>query len=107
MSERWLRAAILQNLPDIVAKSLAIELKRATSIEDMYNTINTYTFDHRTGLPRGQTSPMLYLTERPVPENVREIANVAENKNPDKDSHQSQQEDTKTACTTNKEDDTS
>ena len=63
MSEKWIKAAIMQNLPDKVVQALAIELKRVESIEEMYSTINTYMFDHRTGLLRGQTGPMLHLTE--------------------------------------------
>ena len=68
MSERWLRTAIFQNLPEQVVQKLAIELKKATFVEDMYSMINTYTFDHRTGLHRGQTNPMLYLAEGLAPE---------------------------------------
>ena len=101
MSERWPKAAILQNLPDKVVQTLAIELKRATSVEDMYSIINTYMFDHRTGLPRGQTSPMLYLTECPTPENTDEIVNL----NGDKESTAEQQEDNQTTQKTNKEED--
>ena len=105
MSERWLRAAILQNLPEKVVQTLAIELKRATSVEDMYSIINTYTFDHRTGLPRGQTSPMLYLAEGPTPENVNEIANLSENKESTKDSQTNRQDDNKTTQKANREED--
>ena len=68
VSDKWVRVAILQNLPDKVVQTLAVELKRAESVEDIYSIINIYTFDHKTGLPRGQTSPMLYLTENQTEE---------------------------------------
>ena len=87
MNERWLKAAVLQNLPDTVLKNLAIELKKAASIEGMYSMISTFTFDHRTGLPRGQASPMLYLTEGPTLESAKEIPNVNGDKIQDKDTH--------------------
>ena len=64
MNDKWVRAAILQNLPDKVVQTLAVELKRAESVEDIYSIISTYTYDHKIGLPRDQTSPMLYLTEK-------------------------------------------
>lgn len=54
---------MLQNLPDKVVQTLAVELKRAESVEDIYSIISPYTYDHKFGSPRGQTSPMLYLTE--------------------------------------------
>ena len=62
MSENLIKAAMMQHLPDKVVQVLVIELKRVESTEEMYITINTYAFDHRTGLLRGQTGPMLYLT---------------------------------------------
>ena len=61
MSEKLVKAAILQNLPEKVVQTLAIELMKAKSVEEIYSIINTYTYDHKTGLPRGQASPMLYL----------------------------------------------
>ena len=63
MCEKWVRATILQHLPEKVVQALVVELKRATSVEEIYSIINTYMFDHKIGLPRGQASSMLYLTE--------------------------------------------
>ena len=61
--EKWFKVAVLQNLIDKVVQALAIELKKAASVEEMQAIINTYMFDHRTGMMRGQSGPMLYLTE--------------------------------------------
>ena len=63
LSHKWIKDAILKNLPEKISTALAIELKKATSIDDMQNTINIYLHDHRTGLPRGTPGAMLYLTE--------------------------------------------
>ena len=71
----------------------------------MYNIINIYTFDHRTGLPRGQTGPMLYLTDGPTPESAKEIASVTENRDTNTDKQTSQQEETKPSPNMNKGDD--
>ena len=68
MCEKWVRATILQNRPEKVVQALAVELKTATSVEEIYSTINTYMFDHKSGLLRGQTSPMLHLTENQTTE---------------------------------------
>ena len=62
ISERWIRAAVMRNLPDSVLKIHAVELKKAESVEEMHSIINTYQFDHKTGLPRGQQGPGLYYT---------------------------------------------
>lgn len=103
MSERWSKAAISQNLPDTVVNNLAIELKRATAIEDMYSTTNTYTVDHRIGLPRGQISPMLYLAEGPAPENVKDFANINGDRDSSKNHQQDKQDDPTANQKTNQE----
>ena len=67
MCDKWVRAIILQNLAEKVVQALIVELTKANSVEEMYSTINTYMFDRKTGLPRGQTSPMLFLQKtRPL-----------------------------------------
>ena len=63
LCEKWFKAAILQNLPDKVVQTLAIELKKAASVEDMQANINTCMFDHKIGMIRGQNGLVLYLTE--------------------------------------------
>ena len=79
MSEKWIKAAILQDLPEKVVQTLAVELKKAQSVEEIYSTINTYIFDRKIGMPRGQSSPTLYLTEGQETDgnHAQQIANVA------------------------------
>ena len=58
MSEQWTEAASLQKaIHGQVVRALAIELNKATSVEDVHSTITTYMFDDRTGLLRGKTCP--------------------------------------------------
>ena len=61
MMEEWIMAAILRNLPKQLTKDLALELKKASSIDDIHNAINIYMHDHQTGMPRNMPGPMLYL----------------------------------------------
>ena len=61
---KWVKASLLQNLPDKIVTHLALELKDAESVEEMQSLVNTMTHDHRTGLLRGQPGPTLYLTEQ-------------------------------------------
>ena len=42
MLEQWIMAAILRNLPKQLTRDLALELKKATSIDDIHNSINIY-----------------------------------------------------------------
>ena len=80
MNEKWIKAAIMQNLPEKVVQNLAIELKKAESIEDMYGIVSTYTFDHRTGLVRGQAGPLLYLTENQTEDNNNDVNSLGSKK---------------------------
>ena len=79
LCEKWLKAAVLQNLRDKVVQAFAIDIKKATSVEDMQAIINTYMFDHKIGMIRGQSGPMLYLTEpdEDSKEDGRELNKVA------------------------------
>ena len=63
--------------------TLAVELKKAQSVEENCSIINTYAFDHKTGLPRGQSSPMLYLTKTQTTEDShpQQIANLTNSTN--------------------------
>ena len=62
ISDQWIRAAILKNIPEKVAKDLAMDLRKATSADDMQHVINVYMHDHRTGLQRGVLGPMICAT---------------------------------------------
>ena len=63
MQERWVKAAIMQNLPNQLVTNLSMPLKAAKTVEDMQSIINVYLHDHKTGLPKGQQGPMLCLAE--------------------------------------------
>ena len=63
MQEKWVKAAIMQNLPSQLVTNLSMQLKTAKTVEDMQNIINVYLHDHKTGLPKGQQGPMLRLAE--------------------------------------------
>ena len=62
LSDRWVRAVILKNIPDKTAKDLAMDLRKASSADDMQSIINIYMHDHRTGLQRGIPGPMICAT---------------------------------------------
>ena len=81
LSDRWIRAAVLRNLFDSVLKLHAVELKKTDSIEEMQSVINTYQFDHKTRLPRGQQGPGLYAIEAGTSSEDKETteSNSAEN----------------------------
>ena len=49
----------------------------------MYSIVNTYTFDHRTGLPKGQSNTMLYLTEVGAEDNSQEAPDKNTTNKPD------------------------
>ena len=62
LSDRWVRSAILKNIPDTIAKDLAMDLRKASSADDMQGIINVYRHDHRTGLERDIPGPMICAT---------------------------------------------
>ena len=63
MQDRWVKAAVMQNLPSQLVTNLSIPFKAATTVEDMHTIINVYLHDHKTGLHKGQQGPMLCLAE--------------------------------------------
>ena len=75
ISEKWFRAAVLQNLPAKVVQDIAIEVTKAESIEEM--------FDHRTWLPKGQSNTMLYLTEGGTEDNSQGTPSKNANNKPE------------------------
>ena len=62
LSDKWIRAAILKNIPEKIAKDLALDLRKATSADEMQSIMNIYMHDHRTGLQRGVPGPMICAT---------------------------------------------
>ena len=63
MNNKWVRAALVKNLPKIMTQHLAIQLRQAETVDAVYNLAMIYMHDHSTGLPRGQVSAKFYLTE--------------------------------------------
>ena len=53
LSDKWIRAAILKNIPEKKAIALALGLRKIDTPDEIQNIINIYTHDHRIGLPRG------------------------------------------------------
>ena len=52
MLEEWTIAVVMRNLPKQITKDLAMELKKATSIDDIHDTTNVHMHDHQTGMPQ-------------------------------------------------------
>lgn len=63
MCEQWAKAAMMQNPAEGVIKHNVIALKDANTTEGLQHIVNTYMYDSRTGLLRGQIGATLYLTE--------------------------------------------
>ena len=82
LQEKWVKAAILKNLPKKIVTNLSLQLKTAKTVEAMQNLINIYLHDHKTGLPKGQTGPMLCLAEDETTQTYA-MAAAAANKTPD------------------------
>ena len=61
--EKWVAAAIQQNLPDSVTTILSNELRQVTAVDYLQNIVITHLHDYRIGLPRGHAGTMLYPTE--------------------------------------------
>ena len=68
----------MRNLPNKITTALAMELKKATTIDEMQSVVNIYLHGNRTGLPRGMSGPMICLA-------ATEEANKTEE--PRKDNH--------------------
>ena len=47
---RWVKACVMQNLPDRVVTSLALELKNVDSVEAMQILVNIMLHDHKNGI---------------------------------------------------------
>ena len=63
MNNKWVRAALVKNLPRTITQHLAVELGKASTTDAIYNLVMVHMHDHNTGLPRGQTPAKLHLTE--------------------------------------------
>ena len=59
IQEKWIKVAIMQNLPDRLITNLPLQLKNADSVEEMHSIITIYLHDHKTGFPRGHSGPLI------------------------------------------------
>ena len=64
LSERWIKSAVLRNLPKELVKNLAFELKKVNTIDEIQSIITIYLHDPMTGLARGQPGPLICLASQ-------------------------------------------
>ena len=60
---KWVKARVLQQLPDIAVTHSVVDFTNIESIEEMLHLVNLLLHDRRTGMLRGQPGPMQYLIE--------------------------------------------
>ena len=63
MNTKWVRAALIKNLPKSITQNLAIPFRQTQTIDAVYNLVKIYMHDHSTGVPEGQGTVKLFLTE--------------------------------------------
>ena len=63
LQEKLIKATIMQNWPDKIVTNLSFQLKTAKTIGEMQSLVNINLHDHKIGLPKGQTGPMLCPAE--------------------------------------------
>lgn len=61
--EHWIKATVMRNLPKQLTKEFAMQLRNVKTVDEVRNIVNIYLHDHQTGMPRGQTGPMLCMAE--------------------------------------------
>ena len=61
--EKWMKVAVLKDIPDKIVIAFALELRKATIVEEMPSVINIYMHDHRAGFPRDMPGPMICSIE--------------------------------------------
>ena len=62
---------MLKHLLERVSTALVLQLRKATTADEMQNIINIYMHDRRIGLPRGMPGPMICMTETENKEDAR------------------------------------
>ena len=72
LSEKLIRAAILTNLLEKITITLAMELRKANTTDEVQSVVNVYLHDNRIGLPRGMQGPMICLATKDEEENKTE-----------------------------------
>ena len=61
MNNKWVRAAFIENLPKNITQHLATPLRKADTVDAVYNLVVIHMHDHSTGLPRHQAFAKLYF----------------------------------------------
>ena len=79
IDEKWIKAAVLRNLPKTITNDLAMQLKDAKIVNEVRSIINIYMHDHQTGMPRGQSGPVLCVAAEGQTEQTEDKTNAANN----------------------------
>ena len=82
MQDKWVKAAVLQNLPDRIVTQLSLQLKAADIVEAMQSLVNIYLHDHKTGFPKGHTGPMICMAEEEHTPTYVEVATAVNTNTP-------------------------
>ena len=77
INEKWIKIAVLRNLPKIITRDLAMQRKDIKIVSEVRNVINIYMHDHQTGVPRRQIGPMLCMAAEDQSESTNGNTNVA------------------------------
>ena len=62
ISDKWIKVAVLRDLPKQVTKDFALQFKDANIVNDVSDVVNVYLHDHQTGTPREQSGPLSCAT---------------------------------------------
>ena len=91
MSEKWIKAAVMRNLPKHITKDLAIQPKDAKTTGEVRHIVNIYIYiyiyiyvymhDYQTGMPRGQSGPMLCMAANESTEEATDKDSKSREKN--------------------------
>ena len=63
----------MRNIPEKLATTLSMDVKRATTTDEMQSVTNVYMHGSRTGLPRGTPGPMIVMTETDLTDKTEEL----------------------------------
>ena len=85
ISDKWIKAAVMRNLPKQIPKDLAIQLKDAKTTGEVRHIVNIYMHDYQTGMPRGQAGPMLCITSQEEQHNNKDEDEKTQDKEDTKD----------------------
>ena len=72
ISDEWIKAAVMRNLPKQITYDLVIQLKDVRTTGEVRHIINIYMHGYQTGMPRGQAGPMLCIALQEEQHNSKE-----------------------------------